>query len=317
MTIVKRVFDAEGLRGFWKGLSISLVLSSNPALMFTLCDQLAKLVTRLMKTETVTAAMMFNISAAAKTIATLLTYPLIRAKIVQQTNALGVNLSIVEILGRIWTKERLRGLYNGVWVLSYKTVLFNALLMAVKTRMNMLYSEMRKRLRGDLAIDGVGAALSGGVESMLGRAARMAGGAVGGSPIATADGANPQDAGGKVRLYDQRVLIILFVAAQYFLQLCNSLRYSYCTTMLLEEEDLLACRRTNCNAFVRPMANMWLSGQTENSKVKLSAEDLEKREKTRKHYAELREKCEKAGESGEYPWEAAEKGKKVGRLAPF
>ena len=65
------------------------------------------------------------------------------------------------------------------------------------------------------------------------------------------------------------------------------------------------------------MANMWLSGQTENSKVKLSAEDLEKREKTRKHYAELREKCEKAGESGEYPWEAAEKGKKVGRLAPF
>lgn len=66
----------------------------------------------------------------AKAVATVLTYPLIRSKVLQQTS--GKTVSLVAVLKNVVATEGVTGLYRGVLAMSYKTVLWNALMMAVK-----------------------------------------------------------------------------------------------------------------------------------------------------------------------------------------
>jgi hypothetical protein len=68
----------------------------------------------------------------AKTIATLITYPLIRTKMIIQTGGAPEGMNIPRVLMWIVKNEGFVGLYKGVWILSYKTVLFNALMMTVR-----------------------------------------------------------------------------------------------------------------------------------------------------------------------------------------
>ncbi|CAD7939832.1 unnamed protein product [Amoebophrya sp. A120] len=146
LRVINRVYREDGICGFWKGLGISLVLSLNPALMFTLVDKLTALLKKFANAESVSAGQMFQISAVAKMIATLLTYPLIRMKTVMQTSKSSGDSAPMMFL-KMYQQEGLRGMYQGVWVLSYKTVLFNALLMAVKERVSKAYNEyLRKPL---------------------------------------------------------------------------------------------------------------------------------------------------------------------------
>lgn len=87
LKVVRTILQNEGFGGFWKGLGISLILSLNPALMFTLVDKITALAKAVMKKSAISAGEMFQISAFAKMIATLLTYPLIRTKTIMQTQS--------------------------------------------------------------------------------------------------------------------------------------------------------------------------------------------------------------------------------------
>mmetsp|Transcript_32126 Transcript_32126/g.58749 ORF Transcript_32126/g.58749 Transcript_32126/m.58749 type:complete len:524 (-) Transcript_32126:27-1598(-) len=128
----------------WRGLGLALVLSLNPALMFTLVAKLSALLKHLRKDESpLAAADMFWISGVSKAVATLVTYPLIRAKAVAQTS--GAPGGIVAMLKSILQKEGLNGLYQGVWILSYKTILFNSLMMALKQKFSALLDRSAAR----------------------------------------------------------------------------------------------------------------------------------------------------------------------------
>merc|ERR1712061_684647 len=63
--------------------------------------------------------------------ATVLTYPLIRVKVLQQTTSGGAG-TIMEVFKRILAQEGFFGLYRGVLAMSFKTVLWNSLMMAFK-----------------------------------------------------------------------------------------------------------------------------------------------------------------------------------------
>eukprot|EP00971_Amphidinium_carterae_P155545 3084574-Amphidinium_carterae.1 len=132
----------------WRGLGLALVLSLNPALMFTLVAKLSALLKRFRKDETpLPAADMFWISGVSKAVATLGTYPLIRAKAVAQTS--GAPGGIVAMLKSILQNEGLGGLYQGVWILSYKTILFNSLMMALKQKLSTLLAHLPAQVKDD------------------------------------------------------------------------------------------------------------------------------------------------------------------------
>jgi len=128
-----------GRNALWRGLPVSMILSFNPALMFTLVDKLTALLKAFRKDdEGVGAKDMFWISGISKAVATVVTYPLIRAKTVQQTmGGKGLWATLLEIA----EKEGKGGLYAGVWMLSYKTVLFNSLMMALKQTLGNLETQ--------------------------------------------------------------------------------------------------------------------------------------------------------------------------------
>lgn len=120
--------------------------------MFTLVDKLTLFIKKIKKVSHISASQMFQISAFAKMIATLLTYPLIRAKVMTQTSRLSSD-SILQVLRNIYKNDGPIGFYQGVWVLSYKTVLFNSLMMTVKQRVARWYSEIRSlRVEKDVLV---------------------------------------------------------------------------------------------------------------------------------------------------------------------
>lgn len=132
-----------GMPTLWRGLPVAMILAFNPALMFTMLDKLTfALKTFRNSDEPLKAQDMFWISGISKAIATVVTYPLIRAKSVQQSVSTGLGLWAT--LVQISQKEGRAGLYTGVWMLSYKTVLFNSLMMALKQQLTNLETRWRQ-----------------------------------------------------------------------------------------------------------------------------------------------------------------------------
>lgn len=133
-----QLFREGGIRAFYRGLTVSLLLAINPAIMNTLITSLLRLVAlvRQARGESYEDARHYNaavvggVTGLAKAFATALTYPLIRAKVLQQT--LLTKSSLVEVLRSTFGSEGVRGLYRGVLAMSYKTILWNSIMMACK-----------------------------------------------------------------------------------------------------------------------------------------------------------------------------------------
>ncbi|XAR54638.1 hypothetical protein NMG60_11029867 [Bertholletia excelsa] len=150
-------------KGLWKtlsegtwseafdGLSISLLLTSNPSIQYTVFDQLKQRVLQQQlhnKTASSKAALSafsaFVLGAVSKCAATCLTYPAIRCKVTLQaakSEEDGSNESqskspktIADALCTIWRREGICGFYKGLEAQILKTVLSSALLLMVKEK---------------------------------------------------------------------------------------------------------------------------------------------------------------------------------------
>jgi len=93
---------------------------------------------------TLAAGDMFWISGVSKAVATVVTYPLIRAKAVMQSGSADPS-GLFKMLSEIAKAEGVAGLYSGVWILSYKTVLFNSLMMALKQKLARMFEVKSNR----------------------------------------------------------------------------------------------------------------------------------------------------------------------------
>jgi hypothetical protein len=132
------LYRQGGVGVFYRGLPVSLLLAINPAIMNTLITSLLRFVVALRETRGEdyfeardhSASVMGIATGLSKIVATLLTYPLIRAKVLQQTS--GKQMNLITILQSVIANEGVKGLYRGVLAMSYKTVLWNSFMMAVK-----------------------------------------------------------------------------------------------------------------------------------------------------------------------------------------
>uniref|UniRef100_A0A5B7BC07 Putative peroxisomal adenine nucleotide carrier 1-like n=1 Tax=Davidia involucrata TaxID=16924 RepID=A0A5B7BC07_DAVIN len=152
-------------KGLWKtlsegtwseafdGLGISLLLTANPSIQYTVFDQLKQ---RLLKgqlsnkrgtessPEALSALSAFMLGAASKCIATCMTYPAIRCKVMIQAaepdedgNNDAQSKSQKTVSGAvyaIWKREGLLGFFKGLQAQILKTVLSSALLLMIKEK---------------------------------------------------------------------------------------------------------------------------------------------------------------------------------------
>ncbi|KAK1410713.1 hypothetical protein QVD17_37252 [Tagetes erecta] len=135
------------------GLGISLLLTSNPAIQYTVFDQLKqKLLDRKLKRvgngtapESLSAFSAFLLGAISKSIATVLTYPAIRCKVMIQAadsnddddikkNKQKPRKTLMSVLDAIWKREGVFGFFKGLQAQILKTVLSSALLLMIKEK---------------------------------------------------------------------------------------------------------------------------------------------------------------------------------------
>ncbi|GLU08839.1 hypothetical protein SLE2022_257240 [Rubroshorea leprosula] len=136
------------------GLGISLLLTSNPSIQYTVFDQLKQ---RLLKArlkrkrglesspEALSAFSAFVLGAVSKCAATFLTYPAIRCKVtIQAAESEDKNgptqskdqKSISGAIYAIWKREGLLGFYKGIAAQILKTVLSSALHLMIKEKIS-------------------------------------------------------------------------------------------------------------------------------------------------------------------------------------
>ncbi|GAB4843437.1 NAD(+) salvage pathway protein, variant 2 [Ancistrocladus abbreviatus] len=133
------------------GLGISLLLTTNPAIQYTVFDQLKN---RLLKRrrrnnkgtssspESLSAFSAFVLGALSKSIATCLTYPAIRCKVVMQAadsdeakeNRRKPRKTVSGVFHNIWKTEGIPGYFKGLQAQILKTVLSSALLLMIKEK---------------------------------------------------------------------------------------------------------------------------------------------------------------------------------------
>ena len=130
----------------YSGLGASLALTINPAIQYTVFEQLrqklmivhnARAQRRGILKPVVELSMFdaFVLGAASKATATMLTYPLVRAKVLQKAGTREEDRrSLLGTLKRVHREEGVSGMYKGLDAQLVKTVLAGALTMTIKEK---------------------------------------------------------------------------------------------------------------------------------------------------------------------------------------
>ncbi|TKY58830.1 Peroxisomal adenine nucleotide carrier 1 [Spatholobus suberectus] len=135
------------------GLSISLLLTLNPAIQYTVYDQLKQRALRNTRDKDdkgsssvpLSAFMAFLLGAISKSVATFLTYPAIRSKVMIQAADIHEPTSktnkksqktVSGVLYAIWKREGILRYFKGLQAQILKTVLSSALLLMIKEKIS-------------------------------------------------------------------------------------------------------------------------------------------------------------------------------------
>ncbi|WZZ12184.1 hypothetical protein YC2023_105273 [Brassica napus] len=152
-------------KGFWKtltegtwgdaydGMGITLLLTPNPAIQYTVFDQLKQNLVEKRKAKAkkdsspvvISSFMAFLLGAISKSAATVITYPLIRCKVMIQAaddtkdneakkRRERIKKTIPGVIYAIWEKEGVLGFFKGLQAQILKTVLSSALLLMIKEK---------------------------------------------------------------------------------------------------------------------------------------------------------------------------------------
>lgn len=134
------------------GLGISLLLTTNPAIQYTVFDQLKQrhlkrnqnITEKGSSPEALSALSAFMLGAISKSIATFLTYPAIRCKVMIQAADTNDDeakkapqksqKTVHGVLYAIWKREGVPGFFKGLQAQILKTVLSSALLLMIKEK---------------------------------------------------------------------------------------------------------------------------------------------------------------------------------------
>lgn len=163
-SLVKAIYLKHGILAFWKGYTASIVLISNPAINYTIVDYIKKLLEIRRGKIPLTILESFVLGVFAKMVATLVTYPLIRAKVIMQTQNKRVSpiesdgstdvpcnspmgTTITNVLYHIYKMDGLKGFYNGCSTQLLNTVLKSGLLLVTREKITVYTMRLLSVLR--------------------------------------------------------------------------------------------------------------------------------------------------------------------------
>jgi len=178
--LAKEIYAEDGLASFWKGFIPSLVLVSNPSINYTIFDKLklqlqhSKMAaSNANRVSSLTALEAFMLAAIAKAVATIVTYPIIRAKVLMQAQKKQVagqqksshghhhaemGNSMLQVLKRIGELEGPSGYFKGCSAQLFNTVIKSALLVMTKEQITKYTMRVLYLLRRDAGPKAVEAA---------------------------------------------------------------------------------------------------------------------------------------------------------------
>jgi len=124
-----KIASNEGLESLWAGAVPSLVLVSNPSIQFMVYEFLKRKVLKSLEVEQLSGGHVFMLGAIAKSISTVLTYPL---QLVQSKQRYGSDdvkrKRMIEIMRQIVRRNGINGMYKGLEAKLWQTVLTTALM---------------------------------------------------------------------------------------------------------------------------------------------------------------------------------------------
>jgi len=152
MTVAREIVEEDGVTGLWLGLKPGLVLTVNPAITYGMFERIKSIVL-LARGATSTKMgpwLSFVVGALSKTLATVVTYPYIMAKVRIQAGRVDVGETekqsqthpdlhknrkhpgALKVLVALWKREGFFGWYQGMQAQITKAVLSQALLFMSK-----------------------------------------------------------------------------------------------------------------------------------------------------------------------------------------
>lgn len=139
LDVFKQILHKEGPGAFFKGVTLSIVLTLNPVLQYSLYELLK------IKTGSNKLIHFFILGAIAKFIATVFTYPILTLRTRQQLNEKN-NTSLIEDLLSSLTKNNLNAknffaLYNGFLSKAVQTVLNSAIILSLHEKLTKFLTE--------------------------------------------------------------------------------------------------------------------------------------------------------------------------------
>ncbi|RCH94697.1 ADP/ATP carrier protein [Rhizopus azygosporus] len=134
----KTIIEEEGIQGLWKGIQPSLVLCVNPAITYGSFEKIKQIVLNVLKLP-LTPGINFLVGALAKTLATVITYPYIMAKVrlqwkpsKEKQDKIVPYKGSLDVLARVLKTDGFFGWYKGMSTQITKAVLSQALLFMMK-----------------------------------------------------------------------------------------------------------------------------------------------------------------------------------------
>jgi len=156
LSTIAEVVKEDGITGLWKGLKPSVMLTMNPAITYSVFERIKSGVLETRKNSgkkmELSSGEVFIIGAFAKTVATVVTYPLIMAKIkLQWKPAKKENeteeerkereqktyTGIADVIKKSYKANGIPGLYQGMQAQILKAVLTQAILFVSKEKLNL------------------------------------------------------------------------------------------------------------------------------------------------------------------------------------
>lgn len=153
LAALNQVLREGGLRAAYTGVIPNLMLALNPALEFTIVDQVKTLLLAWQHQESLANGQAFILGGLAKCAATVITWPFIKAKLLLQASPGqdGRRLNFVGVVQKL-CDGGLFGLLQGLHISLLKNMLKSALLLALKEYFDRLLTKYGRSLENDMSV---------------------------------------------------------------------------------------------------------------------------------------------------------------------
>ncbi len=137
--IMRTIYNTEGIMGLYRGFQTNIILCINPAIDYSVFDQSRKKILSRSGKRSLSDWEAFWLGAFSKAVATVLTFPHVRAKVLQQAGVYRFrNMESSSILVSLLVTDGFTSWFAGMKTQLLKNVLAAAIMMSSKERIEQL-----------------------------------------------------------------------------------------------------------------------------------------------------------------------------------